>query len=73
MANEESFQSLTVERTGDLSANGKRKGRAAVENQRTVKSGRRCDAEVDRVIELTGRKIMSVGCILQELSCLPSP
>ena len=50
LANEESFQSLSEESTGDLSANGKRKGRAAVENQRTVKSGRRCDLEVDRVI-----------------------
>ena len=51
MANEESFQSLFEESTSDLSVNRKRKGKAAVENPRTVKS-RWCDAEVDRLIEL---------------------
>ena len=52
MANEESFQSLSEESTIDLSANRKRKGKAAVENPRTLKSRRWCDAEVDRLIEL---------------------
>ena len=38
MANEESFQSLSEESTSDLFANRKIKGKAAVENPRTVKS-----------------------------------
>ena len=52
MANEKSFQSLSDERASDLSANRKRKGKAAIENARTGKSRRLRDAEVDRLIEL---------------------
>ena len=35
MANEEIFQSLSVESASDLSANRKRMGKAAIENART--------------------------------------
>ena len=52
MANEESFQSLSEESTSDLSASRKRKGIAAVENPKTVKSSRWCDAEIGRLVEL---------------------
>ena len=52
MANDKSFQSLSEERASDLSANKKRKGEAAIENARTGKSRRSCDAEVDRLIKL---------------------
>lgn len=52
MANEESFHSLGEDSTSDLSANRKRKSKAAVENVRSGKSRRWCDAEVDRLIEL---------------------
>ena len=52
MANEESFHSLGEDRTSDLSANRKRKSKATVENGRSRKSRRWCDAEVDRLIEL---------------------
>ena len=52
MANEESFHSLDEDRTSDLSANRKRKRQATVENGRSGKSRRWCDAEVDRLIEL---------------------
>ena len=52
MANEESFHSLGEDRTSDLSANRKRKRQATVENGRSGKSRRWCDAEVDRLIEL---------------------
>ena len=52
MANEESFQSLSEESTSDPSANRKRKSKAAVENPRTVKSRRWCDAEIDKLIDL---------------------
>ncbi|XP_068757878.1 uncharacterized protein [Montipora capricornis] len=52
MANEESFHSLGEDGTSDLSANRKRKRQATVENGRSGKSRRWCDAEVDRLIEL---------------------
>ena len=52
MATEESFQLLGEDSTSDLSANRKRKSKAAVENTRTGKSRRWSDAEVDRLIEL---------------------
>ncbi|XP_068704330.1 uncharacterized protein [Montipora foliosa] len=52
MANEESFHSLGEDRTSDLSANRKTKRQATVENGRSGKSRRWCDAEVDRLIEL---------------------
>ena len=52
MVNEKSFQSLSEERASDLSANRKRKGKAAIENERTGKSRIWCDADVDRLIEL---------------------
>ena len=52
MANEESFHSLGEDRTSDLSANRKRKSKATVENGRSGKSRRWCDADVDRLIEL---------------------
>ena len=52
MANEDSFHSLGEDRTSDLSANRKRKRQATVENGRSGKSRRWCDAEVDRLIEL---------------------
>ena len=42
----------TSDRTSDLSANRKRKRQATVENGRSGKSRRWCDAEVDRLIEL---------------------
>ena len=51
MANEKSFQSLAEERASDFSANRKTKGKEAIENARTGKSRRSCDAEVDRLIE----------------------
>ena len=52
MANEEGFHSLGEDRTSDLSANRKRKNKTTVENGRSGKSRRWCDAEVDRLIEL---------------------
>ena len=52
MANEESFHSLGEDSTSDLSANRKRKSETAVENVRSGRSRRWCDAEVDRLIEL---------------------
>ena len=52
MANEGSSHSLVEDRTSDLSANRKRKSKATVENVRSGKSRRWCDAEVDRLIEL---------------------
>ena len=52
MANEESFQPISEESASDLSASRKRKGKAAIENAKTGKSRRWCDAEVDRLVEL---------------------
>ena len=57
MANEESFNSLDEDRPSDLSANRKRKSKANVENGRSAKSRRWCDAEVDRLIELLEDKL----------------
>jgi len=63
MANEESFQLLYEENTSDLSANRKRKGKVAIENARTGKSRRWCDAEVDRLIE--SNMLHSFGHLVQ--------
>ena len=52
MSNEESFHSLSKDRTSDLWANRERKSKATVENGRSGKSRRWCDTEVDRLIEL---------------------
>ena len=62
MANEESFQSLSEESTSNLSANRKRKSKAAVENPRTVKSRRWCDAEIDKLIDLLEERTWDVFC-----------
>ena len=61
MANEKSFQSLSAENARDLSANRKRKGKAAIENARTGKSRRWCDAEVDRLIELLEERSLTLS------------
>ena len=56
MANKESFQSPSEESASDLSADRKRKGKAAVENPRTVKS--------PLALEIFNFKLLGIGKFL---------
>ena len=75
MANEGGFQLLPEESASDLSANRKRKGKAAIESARTGKTRRWCDAEVDRLIELLEERpcLWDVFCKDYHAQCLVFP